>query len=117
MRFGDNLRNIRIQRHLTRQRLADEMNISQASVAAYESNIREPSFEIIQKFADYFRITPYALLPFGGIFDENEKTVVGEIVLDNPKLADLVEIVQRFDDSDLDTLITVANSLKAKYGE
>ena len=114
MRFGDNLRNIRIQRHMTQQALADDMNISQASVAAYEANIREPSFEIIEKFARYFRISPYSLLPFGDVFDENEKAIVGELVLENEKLSDLVEMAQHFNESDMNTLLAVATALQAK---
>ena len=117
MNFGNNLRNLRIQRGLTQYQLAQEMNMSQGAVAAYEVGRNEPSFQVIQRFADYFHVSPYSLLPFGEIFDENEKAIIGEIILDNPKLSSLFDIVQNFNDTDLDTLIVVAGSLRAKYGE
>ena len=115
MRFGDNLRNVRIQRHLTQQQLADDMKMSQASIAAYEKNIREPSFDIISKFSEYFHISPYTLLPFGDVMMENESIIIGEQVQANEKLLDLFEIIRNFNDADLDALLAVANSLKAKY--
>ena len=117
MNFGEILRNLRIQRGITQQKLAEDMKISQSAITAYETGRNEPNFATIEKFAKYFGVTPYELIPFGDIFDDEEKIIVGEIVLNNSKLADLVEIVQRFGDPDLDTLITVAKSLRAKYGE
>ena len=117
MNFGTILRNLRIQRGITQQRLAEDLEISQSAVTAYETGRNEPNFAVIEKFAKYFNVSPYSLIPFGDIFDENEKAIIGEIVLENEKLADLIELVQNFNDSDLDTLITVARSLRVKYGE
>jgi len=117
MNFGTLLREIRVQRGLSQYQLSNALDIPQATIAAYETGRNEPSFAVIEKFAKFFNVSPYSLIPFGDIFDDNEKAIVGELVLENEKLADLVEIVQRFNESDMDTLLTVAKSLKAKYGD
>ena len=116
MNFGNNLRNLRVQRGLTQHQLAAEMHMAQATIASYEVGRNEPTFQVIQKFADYFHVSPLSLLPFGDILMENETTIIAEQIQDNEKLMVLFDIVHIFSDADIDTLITVANSLKAKYG-
>ena len=114
MNFGTLLRDLRIQRGLSQYQLSVALNMPQATIAAYETGRNEPSFNVIQKFADYFHVSPYSLIPFGDIFNEEEKAIVGELVLNNEKLSDLVEIAQHFKESDMDTLLAVANALYAK---
>ena len=117
MNFGTKLRNLRVQRGLSQYQLGKAMGIPQTTIAAYEVNRNEPRFSVIQEFADFFHVSPYFFLPFGDIFSEDENAVVGEIIQGNPKLSTLFNAIQNFSDADLDTLITVANSLRAKYGE
>ena len=117
MNFGEILRNLRIQRGITQQKLAEDLDISQSAITAYETGRNEPNFAVIEKIAKYFGVSPYTLIPFGDIFEENEKAIIGEIVLENNKLADLLDIIQNFNESDLDTIITVAKSLSMKYGK
>lgn len=115
MNFGTNLRNLRIQRGLTQQKLADDLKISQASVTAYEVGVREPSFEIVRKFADYFHVAPSALMPFAETSDDEYIQRIADSFMKNEKLKDLFETVKNFGADDLNTVQTVAKSLSSKY--
>ena len=48
---------LRTERNMTRQALADEMNISLTALATYERGEREPSAALIVSLAEYFKVT------------------------------------------------------------
>ena len=116
MNFGTNLRNLRVSRHLTQQKIANDMGISQASVTAYENNIREPSFETVRRFAEYFHVAPSILMPFSEISDDEYIQNVAESFNSNPKLKQLFDIVKNFTETDLDALLAIAKSVDGKRG-
>lgn len=115
MNFGTNLRNLRIQRGLTQQKLADEMKVSQASITAYETNFREPSFEVVRKFSDYFGVAPSTLMPFAETSDDEFIQRIADSFIKNKQLKGLFEMVKNFGPDDMNTMMTVAKSLSAKY--
>lgn len=113
MNFGTNLRNLRIQRNLTQQKLALEMSVSQASIAAYENGTREPSFETVKRFADFFRVAPSSLMPFSDAPGEKPIRIADSVQV-NQKLSKMFEKLQFFSDEDLDTVAAVVNALAKK---
>lgn len=116
MNFGTNLRNLRIQRNLTQQKLADDLGISQASVGAYEVGIREPSFEIVKKFADYFNVAPSTLMPFVEASDAEYVQRVADSLHRNPKLGLLFDKTAKLSDSDLDAVLSVVSAISKERG-
>ena len=116
MNFGTNLRNLRIQRHLSQQKLADEMHISQSSVAAYETGEREPSFAIIQKFADYFGVAASSLTPFQLAPDDYVQSVA-DTLHQNPKLQLLFDRTKSMSETDLDAVLAVVSAISRERGD
>ena len=116
MNFGTNLRNLRLQRNLTQQKLAKDMNMSHASITSYETGFREPSFEIIRRFAEYFNVAPSMLMPFGEVSDEEYVQRVAEALNKNPKLRALFDKAKVLSDTELDTVIAVAGAF-SREGE
>ena len=114
MNFGTNLRNLRVQRGLTQQRLASDMGISQASITSYETGFREPNFEMVRKFAEYFHVAPSMLLPFCEVSDNEYAQRVTSILQENPKIRDIFDQIKNFSERDLDVVLTVVNSLASK---
>lgn len=114
MNFGTNLRNLRVSRHLTQQKIANDMGISQASITAYENNVREPSFETVRKFAEYFHVAPSILMPFSEVSDDEYVQNVAESFNRNPKLKKLFDMVKNFPDRDLDALLAIAESISGR---
>jgi len=72
--FGDRLKELRQQKNLTQEELARKMGISRGTYAHYEINKRQPDYEMLQKFADFYDVTVDYLL---GRTDnpENKSTV------------------------------------------
>ena len=50
------LKDLRTERKLSRKRLAEELNIGEATIQAYEDGVRNPSLDRLQQIADYFGV-------------------------------------------------------------
>ena len=62
MKCGEMLRKLRKQKGLTTYQVADQLNVTQATISRYENSLQEPSLSLLCDFADYFNITlDYAL--------------------------------------------------------
>lgn len=93
--FGHNLARIRKQNKLSQYDLAEKMGFSRGQISNYEQGSRQPDFETLQKFADFFGVsTDYLLgrsqpeLPELNSKDEkNIKTDLEKILnnIENPK--------------------------------
>ena len=110
MTFGEKLKNLRQSRFITQQKLAEALNISQAAIASYENNIREPSFNIIQKFADYFHVPFSSLTPSEDKVDADTFIRISESLKSNKSLLSLFEIAMTLDEDKINVLLTVAKS-------
>ena len=50
------------ERSMTQKQFADSFNISASTISNYVQNIREPDYETLKRFADYFDVTTDYLL-------------------------------------------------------
>lgn len=55
-RFSDRLKSLRKEKELSQQELANIIKISKSSINMYERGEREPSFETMEAFADFFNV-------------------------------------------------------------
>ena len=55
--FGRKLRLLRQGRHLTQEKLAEEVGITREMIAYLEARSPNPTAEAIRKFADYFKVS------------------------------------------------------------
>lgn len=63
MAFKDELRSLRLQDGLSQAELAKRLKISRSAVSMYESGLREPDFETLERIADFFNVNMDRLLP------------------------------------------------------
>ena len=56
MAFGDILKELRIEKHLTQSQLAKCFEISASTIGMYEQNRREPDFETLEAIADFLML-------------------------------------------------------------
>ena len=56
MAFGDILKELRTEKHLTQSQLAKCFEISASTIGMYEQNRREPDFETLEAIADFFNV-------------------------------------------------------------
>lgn len=111
MTLGEKLKQLRMSRYMTQQKLADELGMSQSAVAAYERDFREPDFATIRKFADYFHVTVSSLLPSSGNVDDDLVQQVAESFHQNPKLGLLFDKARFMTESDLDAVLAVVSAI------
>lgn len=65
--FGVRLKYLRMQDNLTQTELGNALEIAKSTISMYESGKREPDFETIEKFADYFNVDMATFFPSGEI--------------------------------------------------
>lgn len=54
--FKNVLRNLRTQRNLTQDALANRLGTSKSAISMYENGNREPDFETLEAIADFFNV-------------------------------------------------------------
>jgi transcriptional regulator with XRE-family HTH domain len=57
MEHGLRIASLRDKMGLTQEELANKVGITRASLSHYENNRREPDYETIHKFADFFKVS------------------------------------------------------------
>ncbi|MCS7463728.1 helix-turn-helix domain-containing protein [Paenibacillus doosanensis] len=57
MKYGQTIAKLRNKRCMTQEELASRVGITRSALSHYENNRREPDYETIQKFADFFEVT------------------------------------------------------------
>lgn len=88
--FGQILAKLRKEKNLSQYKLAELMNFSRGQIANYEQGSREPDFETLERFADFFGVSTDYLLgrndnldrirKFSEVFEKNKENV---LFLDN----------------------------------
>ena len=61
-KFSKNLKELRIEKGLSQQELAQILNVTQSTVAKWKSGDREPNFSILIELSNYFNIPTDILL-------------------------------------------------------
>jgi len=55
--FGDRLKNLRIEKNLTQQDIADILGVGRATIAGYETKGKQPDFDKLKSISDYFDVS------------------------------------------------------------
>ena len=56
-KFNEKLKELREEKKLLQKQLASELDVSQVTIARWETGTREPSFDDLIKVAKYFNVT------------------------------------------------------------
>jgi transcriptional regulator with XRE-family HTH domain len=59
---GHAIKNLREDRNLTTEMLADEVHVSQPTISRIEIGVKKPSVELLKRIADFFGVTVDELL-------------------------------------------------------
>lgn len=57
MKYGDRLKQLRNEKKLSQQELADKLEINRSTYARYETSATQPDYETLQKLADFFDVS------------------------------------------------------------
>ena len=55
--LGSKIRELRIKYNLTQAELAKQVGVSKATVTAYEGDLRQPSYDVLIKLANVFKVS------------------------------------------------------------
>ena len=80
MVIGKRIRQLRISKKISQQKLGDIIGVTKVSISYYENNIRIPTIEVLIKIADYFETTvDYILGREKKVYSELENKYIGYI--------------------------------------
>lgn len=60
--FGTRLKELRLEKKLTQQELADKLGLVKSSISAYEKSLKYPSVEVLIKMCTCFNVSSDYLL-------------------------------------------------------
>lgn len=86
MTFSEMLKKLRNQKGITQEELAEATGLKRSAIGMYESGNREPNFETLELFADFFNVDMNTL------FDKNNDNVQGYYL--DPKAAKIAQDIQ-----------------------
>ena len=61
-RFGERLKELRVESGISQQKIADDFKTTAATVSRWENGIQEPDIDTIISLANYFKTTTDYLL-------------------------------------------------------
>ncbi len=87
--FGQRFKELRSEKRLTQQQLADNFYLNKSSISRYEQNKQIPEIDLLQKLADFFNVSVDYLLGRSDIRnpqeDENDLTPEEQELLEKIK--------------------------------
>ncbi|TCU64445.1 DNA-binding XRE family transcriptional regulator [Tissierella praeacuta] len=90
--IGKRIKALRNERNLLQKDLAEKLNLSQQTISLYESEKRQPDYQILQSIADFFNVSVDYLLGRTDIKDSSvlyvkENNIHNEIIDEIKKLS------------------------------
>lgn len=67
------LKELRMQRNLTQEKLAEELNITQQQIARYENNMRQFKQDFLYQLAEYFGVSINYFFPQGNYLNKDNE--------------------------------------------
>lgn len=117
MSYGDNVKALRKQRGYTQQGLANATGISQALISSWELGIREPSFEMAKKLAQFFGV-PVSTLISESNADQDTVQAIADSLHQNPDLRLLFDKTRKMNKQDIKAVLMVVKAItKERDGE
>lgn len=105
--LGNRLKAARNKKKLTQRQLAAKLNISQSTIALYETGNRNPDPDTLNKFADFFSVSVDYLLGR----NDDQLIIKEQTEIVNEQLTD------RVSDSDLRETLEALKQKRGRWGE
>lgn len=84
--FSDRMRNLRKEKDVTLEELANILNTTKATLSRYENNLRVPNADFIQELAEFFNVSTDYLL--GRTDIKNPSIEISNAIENDPELLD-----------------------------
>lgn len=82
--FGDIFKELRLEKNLSQEKIADELDVSQGLIARWENHSSTPGPEMLVYISDFFNVSvDYLVGKSKYKYLENKKTDVEKEIIDN----------------------------------
>lgn len=81
---------------LTQKELAERIGVTTATISAIETDIRQPSYEVLIKIATYFHVSTDYLLGVEGYPAQNTENTLDVSNLTNEQIDLLLKLINEF---------------------
>ena len=118
MSFNEMLKKLRTNKELTQEELAQATGLSRSAIGMYEAGSREPSFETLEIFADFFNVDMNTLLDKNQwnptyCLDPETAKLIRELY-DNPNLRSLMDASRKLAPDDVKNIADIVAKMKKK---
>ncbi|MHC1715061.1 MAG: helix-turn-helix domain-containing protein [Acidaminococcaceae bacterium] len=118
MSFNEMLKKLRTNKKLTQEELAQATGLSRSAIGMYEAGSREPSFETLEIFADFFNVDMNTLLDKNQgnstyCLDPETAKLLRELY-DNPNLRSLMDASRKLAPDDVKSIADIVAKMKKK---
>ena len=118
MEFNERLKSLRLSRGITQDQFALELNLGRSVVSMYETGNRKPSFEVLEKIADYYNVPmDYLLCKTDSIdtephyYHDPEVAEMANELKDNPDMRILFDASKKLSKEDIEAVIHIVKSM------
>lgn len=129
--FSNRFKELRLSKKLTQKQIAQIFGLAESTISMYESGKREPNFDQLDEFADYFNVDLNYLLGQSNVTTNIEKGIHGKLqddleyfaskpellkmckaINEQEQLQQLFSISKDLSPADLDTVLMIVKGIK-----
>lgn len=114
--LADNLKRLRKEKHMSQSQLAELVDMSQATVASWETGTRKPDTSMILRLAGLFGVTSDELLGAPAVDDDAELWAIRESVRRDPERRELFNLARHADIEQVRQAVAIIDALKKASG-
>ena len=114
--LAENLKRLRKEKHLSQSQLAELVDMSQATVASWETGTRNPDTAMIIRLAELFGVSTDELLGAQSTDDDTELWALRESVRRDPERRELFNLARHADIEQVRQAVAIIDALKKASG-
>ena len=108
---------LRKKKHVSQQKMADDLGVSQPTLACWETGTRRPDIETLPALADYFGVSTDTLLGLPSDEEYEEIWKLREEVRRDPDRQILFDLARSASIEDVQRTISILDALKKTNSE
>lgn len=114
--LAENLKRLRKEKHMSQSQLAELVDMSQATIASWETGTRKPDTSMILRLAELLGVTTDELLGAPAMDDDAELWAIRESVRRDPERRELFNLARHADIEQVRQAVAIIDALKKASG-
>lgn len=114
--LAENLKRLRKEKHMSQSQLAELVDMSQATIASWETGTRKPDTSMILRLAELLGVTTDEILGAPAMDDNAELWAIRESVRRDPERRELFNLARHADIEQVRQAVAIIDALKKASG-